>query len=126
MADLQKFFSSYLPKKLQEHPDLATDIGGSYVFEIDGFGSWSVDLSDPPGTVTEGAIERHAQIRVTRGGIVVEKDRRLEQLKRFKDDAKAVNAGQECGMRIDGYDDIKVGDVLECYKTREVARTLAQ
>ena len=59
-----------------------------------------------------------------RGGIVVEKDRKLEQLKRFKDDVKEVRAGQECGMKIDGYDDIKAGDVLECYKTREVARTL--
>ncbi len=74
--------------------------------------------------VTNGNIERHAQIRVTRDDIVIEKDRRLEQLKRFKDDAKTVNAGQECGMRIDGYDDIKVGDVLECYRTLEVRRKL--
>jgi translation initiation factor IF-2 len=74
--------------------------------------------------VTDGVIERNSQIRVTRGGVVVEKDRRLEQLKRFKDDAKEVRAGQECGMKIDGYDDIKEGDILECYKTREVARKL--
>ena len=74
--------------------------------------------------VTEGVIERHAQIRVTREDIVVEKDRRLEQLKRFKDDVKEVRAGQECGMLIEGYDDIHVGDVLECYKTLEVRRTL--
>ena len=74
--------------------------------------------------VTEGAIERHAQIRMTRDGIVIEKDRRLEQLKRFKDDVKEVHAGQECGMRIEGYDDIRVGDVLECYKTLEVRRSL--
>jgi translation initiation factor IF-2 len=75
--------------------------------------------------VTEGTIERNAKIRVTRGDIVVEKDRRLDQLKRFKDDAKSVVAGQECGMRIDGYDDIKEGDVLECYKTLEVRRSLS-
>jgi translation initiation factor IF-2 len=74
--------------------------------------------------VTDGSIQRHAQIRVTRDGIVVEKDRRLEQLKRFKDDVKEVNSGQECGMRIEGYDDIRQGDVLECYRTREVRRTL--
>ncbi|MCH6551613.1 MAG: translation initiation factor IF-2, partial [Planctomycetes bacterium] len=74
--------------------------------------------------VTDGVIQRNAQIRVTRDEIVVETDRRLEQLKRFKDDAKEVRAGQECGMRIDGYDDIKVGDVLECYITREVRRKL--
>ena len=74
--------------------------------------------------VLDGTIERNAQIRVTRGGIVIEKDRRLEQLKRFKDDAKDVRAGQECGMKIVGYDDIKVGDVLECYKTISVSRSL--
>jgi len=73
--------------------------------------------------VTDGVMERNAQIRVTRGGIVVEKDRRLEQLKRFKDDAKEVRAGNECGMKIVGYDDIQQGDVLECYKTVTVART---
>ncbi len=75
--------------------------------------------------VTDGVVERNAQIRVTRGGIVIEKDRRLEQLKRFKDDAKEVRSGNECGMKIDGYDDIKVGDVLECYKTVKVQRGLA-
>jgi translation initiation factor IF-2 len=74
--------------------------------------------------VTDGLVERNAQIRVTREGIVVEKDRRLEQLKRFKDDAKEVKSGMECGMKIDGYDDIKTGDVLECYRTIEIARTL--
>ena len=74
--------------------------------------------------VTDGAIERNALIRVTRDEIVVESDRKLSQLKRFKDDAKEVRSGQECGMLIDGYDDIKVGDVLECYTTQEVAPTL--
>ena len=74
--------------------------------------------------VTDGVVERNAQIRVTRGGIVIEKDRRLEQLKRFKDDAKEVRSGNECGMKIDGYNDIKVGDVLECYRTVKVQRSL--
>jgi translation initiation factor IF-2 len=74
--------------------------------------------------VTDGVIERNSQIRVTREGIVVEKDRRLNTLRRFKDDVKEVRAGQECGMRIEGYDDIKAGDVLECYRTREVKRKL--
>lgn len=72
--------------------------------------------------VTDGVMERNAQIRVTRGGIVIEKDRRLEQLKRFKEDVKEVRAGNECGMKIVGYDDIKEGDVLECYKTVTVTR----
>ena len=74
--------------------------------------------------VTDGTVQRDAMIRVTRNGIVIENDRRLEQLKRFKDDAKDVRAGMECGMKIVGYDDIKEGDVLECYKQVEVKRTL--
>ena len=74
--------------------------------------------------VTDGQIERNALIRVTRGGIVIENNRVLEQLKRFKDDAKEVKSGMECGMKIVGYDDIKEGDILECYKNVEVEKTL--
>jgi translation initiation factor IF-2 len=74
--------------------------------------------------VTDGVVERDSLIRVTRNGIVIENNRKLEQLKRVKDDAKEVRAGLECGMKIIGYDDIKEGDVLECYKTVEVKRTL--
>lgn len=74
--------------------------------------------------VTDGTIERNALIRVTRDGIVIENDRVLDQLRRFKEDVKEVKAGMECGMKILGYDDIKEGDVLECYKKTEVKRTL--
>lgn len=74
--------------------------------------------------VTDGTIERNALIRVTRDDIVIENNRVLEQLKRFKDDAKEVRSGQECGMKIQGYDDIKEGDILECYRNVEVKRTL--
>ncbi len=74
--------------------------------------------------VTDGVIERNAFIRVTRDDIVIENDRVLSQLKRFKDDAKEVRSGQECGMKIEGYDDIKEGDILECYRRIEVKRTL--
>jgi translation initiation factor IF-2 len=74
--------------------------------------------------VTDGVVQRDAFIRVTRNGVVIEHDRKLSQLKRLKDDAKEVRSGTECGMKIDGYDDIKEGDVLECYKKIEVKRTL--
>jgi len=73
---------------------------------------------------TDGTVQRDALIRVTRNGVVVEHDRKLAQLKRVKDDVREVRAGMECGMKIDGYDDIKEGDVLECYKKVEVKRTL--
>ena len=74
--------------------------------------------------ITDGMVQRDALIRVTRQGVVIVNDRKLEQLKRFKDDAKDVKAGMECGMKIVGYDDIKEGDVLECYKKVEIKRTL--
>ena len=74
--------------------------------------------------VTDGLVQRDALIRVTRNDVVIENGRRLEQLKRVKDDAKEVRAGMECGMKIVGYDDIKEGDILECYKQVEVKRTL--
>ena len=74
--------------------------------------------------VTDGTIQRNALIRVTRDDIVIEHDRLLSSLKRFKDDAKEVRSGMECGMSIDGYDDIRAGDILECYTTTEVAQTL--
>ena len=64
-------------------------------------------------------------IRKTRDGVVVEHDRTLSSLKRFKDDAKDVRAGMECGMSIEGYDEIEVGDELECYVTTEVRATLS-
>ena len=74
--------------------------------------------------VTDGTVQRNALIRVTRNDIVIEHDRVLSSLKRFKDDVRDVRAGMECGMSIDGYDDIQVGDILECYTTTEVKQTL--
>lgn len=74
--------------------------------------------------ITDGVVERDAFIRVTRNDVIIEDNRKLEQLKRFKDDVKEVRSGMECGMKIIGYDDIKEGDVLECFKNIEVARTL--
>ncbi len=88
------------------------------VFKVTGVGSVAGCY------ITDGLVQRDAFIRVTRQGIVIENDRVLEQLKRFKDDAKDVKAGMECGMKIVGYDDIKEGDILECYKKVEVKRTL--
>jgi translation initiation factor IF-2 len=78
--------------------------------------------------VTQGVMERNAKIRVIRGGVVVyppaERTAGLESLKRFKDDAREVREGFECGLRIAGYDDVKVDDVIECYRIEQVQRTL--
>jgi len=74
--------------------------------------------------VTEGVINRKAKARLIRDGIVVY-DGEFSSLKRFKDDAKEVRESFECGIGIANFNDVKVGDVIECYEVEEVARTLA-
>jgi translation initiation factor IF-2 len=78
--------------------------------------------------VTQGTIERSAKVRVIRGGVVIyppaERTASLESLKRFKEDVREVNEGYECGLKIAGYDDIKVDDAIEAYRIEQVQRTL--
>ena len=71
--------------------------------------------------VTEGKIARNAGIRVIRDNVVIH-DGKLISLKRFKDDAKEVNHGYECGLQIENYNDIVEGDTLEVYVMEEVKR----
>ncbi len=73
--------------------------------------------------VTDGVVERGANVRLIRDNVVVHQGK-LSQLKRFKDDAREVVAGQECGMAFENYQDMKVGDVIECYRVETVQRTL--
>ena len=54
MSDVAAFFNDEMPAKLQEHPELAEDINAVYQFDIEGSGTWTVDLTTPPGTVSEG------------------------------------------------------------------------
>jgi translation initiation factor IF-2 len=72
--------------------------------------------------VTSGVVRRNAQVRVVRDGTVIY-DTTIAQLKRFKEDAREVAEGFECGILLDGFNDVKEGDVLEAYETREVERT---
>lgn len=74
--------------------------------------------------VVDGLVNRNAKLRIIRNGIVVEDERNLESLKRFKDDVREVRTGMECGLKIAGYDDVKEGDTLEFYQRVEVARKL--
>ena len=79
--------------------------------------------------VTQGTIERSAKVRVIRNGVVVyppaDRTVGLESLKRFKEDTREVREGFECGLKIAGYDDIKVDDVVEAYRIEQVQRTLS-
>lgn len=71
--------------------------------------------------VTDGKITRNAQIRLVRDGIVVHEGE-IDSLKRFKDDAKEVAEGYECGIGIDRFNDVKDGDVIECFVMEEIER----
>ena len=73
--------------------------------------------------VTDGKVERGANVRLIRDNVVMHEGK-LSQLKRFKDDAREVVAGQECGMAFENYQDMKVGDVIECYRVETVQRSL--
>ena len=73
--------------------------------------------------VREGKLQRTAKVRVIRDGIVIYTGE-LGSLKRFKDDVKEVHMGMDCGLNIQGYNDIKVGDIVEAYTIEEIKRTL--
>ncbi len=73
--------------------------------------------------VTDGVVERGAHVRIIRDNIVIHEGK-LSQLKRFKDDAKEVGSGQECGMAFERFEDMRKGDVIECYRVEEIRRTL--
>jgi len=73
--------------------------------------------------ITEGTVKRGAKVRLLRDDTVIHEGD-LSQLKRFKDDAKEVQSGTECGMALANYQDIQVGDIIECFETEEVAREL--
>ena len=71
--------------------------------------------------VQDGKITRAAQIRVVRDGIVIFEDK-ISSLRRFKDDVKEVADGYECGIGLDKFNDIKLGDILEAFVMEEVAQ----
>ncbi len=73
--------------------------------------------------VTEGKVERGAKVRLIRDDVVIHEGT-LSTLKRFKDEVKDVQGGQECGMAFEKYEDMRVGDVIECFTTEEIARSL--
>ena len=74
--------------------------------------------------VTDGEIQRRGKVRVVRDGVQVYEGE-LGSLKRFKDDVREVREGFECGLNVSNFNDIKVGDMIECYRVEEVARTLS-
>jgi translation initiation factor IF-2 len=73
--------------------------------------------------ITDGNVQRGAHVRLIRDNVVVHEGK-LSTLKRFKDEVAQVQAGQECGMAFENYQDMRAGDVIECYNVEEIRRTL--
>jgi translation initiation factor IF-2 len=113
--DVKKAMSGLLAPTLRE-----TMLGNAQILEI--FKVSKVG-SVAGCRVTDGTVERGANVRLIRDSVVVHQGK-LSQLKRFKDDAREVVAGQECGMAFENYQDMKVGDIIECYRVETVQRTL--
>ncbi|HWZ11055.1 MAG TPA: translation initiation factor IF-2 [Xanthobacteraceae bacterium] len=113
--DVKKAMSGLLAPTLRE-----TMLGNATVLEV-----FKVSkVGNVAGCrVTDGTVERGANVRLIRDNVVVHEGK-LSQLKRFKDDVKEVVAGQECGMAFENYHDMKVGDVIECYRVETIQRTL--
>ncbi|MDB5294506.1 MAG: infB, partial [Phycisphaerales bacterium] len=114
--DLKKALSGMLEPEVREK--LHGHVEVRQVFKVSRLGNIAGCL------VLDGHVQRGSKIRLTRGGIVVTEDISIESLKRLKDDAKEVKAGLECGIKLAGYDDIKVGDVFEAYIRETIQRTL--
>ena len=73
--------------------------------------------------VTDGVVQKGANVRLIRDNVVIHEGK-LSTLKRFKDDVAEVRSGQECGMSFENYQDMRAGDVIECYRVEEVKRSL--
>ena len=113
--DLKKMLSGMLAPTLKEH--LIGYASIREVFNITKVGKVAGCM------VTEGIVKRGAGVRLLRDNVVIHQGE-LSQLKRFKDDVKEVREGYECGMSFANYDDIRQGDVIECFEMEEVAATL--
>ena len=74
--------------------------------------------------VSDGVVKKNARIRLIRDNIVIRDELSIDSLKHFKDDAREVKAGLECGIKLAKFDDVKIDDVLDFYEIIKVSRTL--
>ena len=113
IEDVEKAMKGMLAPEFKEnilgHAEVRT------VFKVTGVGTVAGSY------VTDGKVQRNASVRLLRDNVVVFEGK-LDSLKRFKDDAKEVASGYECGISLEKFNDIKEGDVIECFVMEEVAR----
>ena len=115
IEDIQAAMSGMLDPEYRDEDTGKAEI--REVYKISGVGTVSGCY------VTSGKIYRNGKVRIVRDGIIIH-DGEIQALKRFKDDVKEVNNGYECGMSFVNYNDIKVGDIVEAYITKEIERKL--
>ncbi|MBC6406956.1 MAG: translation initiation factor IF-2 [Rhodobacteraceae bacterium] len=114
--DVKKMASGLLRAEIREDTIGQAEI--KEVFKVSGVGRVAGCL------VSEGVARRAAKVRLLRDNVVIHEGQ-LKTLKRFKDEVSEVQSGQECGMAFDNYDDLRAGDTIEVFESREVARSLA-
>ena len=113
--DVKKAMSGLLAPTLRE-----TMLGNAQILEVFNISK----VGKVAGCrVTDGTVERGANVRLIRDNVVVHEGK-LSTLKRFKDEVKEVQAGQECGMAFENYGDMRAGDVIECYRVETIQRSL--
>jgi translation initiation factor IF-2 len=113
--DVKKAMSGLLAPTLRE-----TMLGNAQILEVFNISK----VGKVAGCrVTDGTVERGANVRLIRDNVVVHEGK-LSTLKRFKDEVKEVQAGQECGMAFENYGDMRVGDIIECYRVETIQRSL--
>ena len=113
--DVKKAMSGLLAPTLRE-----TMLGNALILEVFNISK----VGKVAGCrVTDGTVERGANVRLIRDNVVVHEGK-LSTLKRFKDEVKDVASGQECGMAFEGYGDMRAGDVIECYRVETIQRSL--
>jgi len=113
--DVKAAMSGLLPPTLRE-----TMLGNAQILEVFNISK----VGNVAGCrVTDGVVQRGSHVRLIRDNVVVHEGK-LSTLKRFKDEVAVVQAGQECGMAFENYQDMRKGDVIECYNVEEIRRTL--
>ena len=113
--DVKKAMSGLLAPTLRE-----TMLGNAQILEVFNISK----VGKVAGCrVTDGTVERGANVRLIRDNVVVHEGK-LSTLKRFKDEVKEVQSGQECGMAFENYGDMRAGDVIECYRVETIQRSL--
>jgi translation initiation factor IF-2 len=114
-SDIRKALEGLLEPEISETISATAEVKD--VFKVSNVGQVAGCL------VQEGTVKRGERVRIIRDGVSVYEGI-ISSLKRFKDDAKEVSSGTECGIKIEDYNDVKVGDVLETYHIEELARKL--